>query len=217
MSTARLDSDSATLGRLTDVSLEDKYALDEGRIYISGVQALVRLPLVQSRRDRAAGLRTGGFISGYRGSPLGGYDKALWSARPLLAGHDIHFQPGINEDLAATSIWGSQQIGLFPGARVDGVFAIWYGKGPGVDRTGDVFKHANAAGTYTPSAVFWRSPATITIASPRPCRTRASRCSIGGDDTGAPSGVDVQEYRRLRAAMAWALSRFAGLLGRASR
>ncbi len=132
---------------LANVSLDDKYKLERGRIYLTGIQALVRLPLMQQQRDRAAGLNTGGFISGYRGSPLGGYDTALHSARAFLQEHNIRFNPGLNEDMAATSIWGSQQVGLFDGATVDGVFGIWYGKGPGVDRCGDVFKHANAAGT----------------------------------------------------------------------
>src|SRR5205814_966414 len=132
---------------LMQVGLDDKYRLEAKRIYLSGVQALVRLPMMQRERDRAAHLNTAGFISGYRGSPLGGYDNALWQARPLLEAHDICFQPGLNEDLAATAVWGSQQVGLFPGAKYDGVFAMWYGKGPGVDRSGDVFKHANAFGT----------------------------------------------------------------------
>ncbi|MGH7088355.1 MAG: indolepyruvate ferredoxin oxidoreductase family protein, partial [Stellaceae bacterium] len=132
---------------LSAVTLEDKYTASSGRIYLSGIQALVRLPLMQRNRDAAAGLDTGGFISGYRGSPLGGYDTALWQAQRHLASHNIHFQPGLNEDLAATAVWGSQQVTLFPGARVKGVFAIWYGKGPGVDRSMDVLKHGNAAGT----------------------------------------------------------------------
>lgn len=132
---------------LPAVSLDDKYLLSEGTAFMSGTQALVRLPLVQRRRDMAAGLNTAGFISGYRGSPLGGYDQALMRARGLLGQHDITFQPGVNEDLAATAVWGSQQVNLFPGARHDGVFGIWYGKGPGVDRSGDVLRHANAAGT----------------------------------------------------------------------
>src|SRR4029079_13504592 len=130
-----------------DVTLDDKYVREQGRIYLSGVQALVRLPLVQSWRDRRAGLRTAGFISGYRGSPLGTYDTALGHARAHLDRQGIHFQPGINEDLAATSVWGTQQINLFPGARVQGVFSIWYGKGPGADRSADVLKHGNSAGT----------------------------------------------------------------------
>ena len=132
---------------LAQVTLADKYTLRSGRIYLSGIQALVRLPMMQRERDRAAGLNTAGFISGYRGSPLGGYDNALWQARSLLEAHDICFQPGLNEDLAATAVWGSQQVGLFPGARVDGVFGIWYGKGPGVDRSADALRHANWAGT----------------------------------------------------------------------
>jgi indolepyruvate ferredoxin oxidoreductase len=132
---------------LQDVSLQDKYIKPAGRIYLSGIQALVRLPLLQRARDRAAGLNTGGFISGYRGSPLGMYDSALWGAKEHLAADNIQFQPGLNEDLAATSVWGSQQVGLFPGATVQGVFGIWYGKGPGVDRSADALKHANAAGT----------------------------------------------------------------------
>ncbi len=132
---------------LANVCLDDKYTLDSGRIYLTGIQALVRLPLVQRKRDLAAGLNTAGYISGYRGSPLGALDQNLWKARSLLEQHHVRFHPGLNEDLAATAVWGSQQVNLFEGARYDGVFAMWYGKGPGVDRTGDVFKHANVAGT----------------------------------------------------------------------
>ncbi len=132
---------------LMQVGLDDKYRFEAKRIYLSGVQALVRLPMLQRERDRAAGLNTAGFISGYRGSPLGMYDHALWRAKSFLAEHDIAFVPGLNEDLAATAVWGSQQVGLFPGAKVDGVFGIWYGKGPGVDRSVDVLKHANSAGS----------------------------------------------------------------------
>jgi indolepyruvate ferredoxin oxidoreductase len=130
-----------------DYTLEHKYTRAEGRIYLSGVQALVRLPLMQQMRDRAAGLNTAGFISGYRGSPLGGFDLELWKAKKHLKASAIEFQPGLNEDLGATMVWGTQQTNLFPGAKYDGVFAMWYGKGPGVDRSGDVFKHGNAAGT----------------------------------------------------------------------
>ena len=129
------------------ISLEDKYTLASGRIDHTGTQALVRLAMIQRERDLAAGLNTAGFISGYRGSPLGGFDQALWKARGHLEKQHIHFTPGVNEELAATAVWGSQQVGLFKGAKYDGVFAMWYGKGPGVDRSGDVFKHANAAGT----------------------------------------------------------------------
>src|SRR5450432_942708 len=132
---------------LMQVGLDDKYRLEAKRIYLSGVQALVRLPMLQRERDRLAGLNTAGFISGYRGSPLGMYDHTLWRAKSFLQAHDIAFVPGLNEDLAATAVWGSQQVGLFPGAKVDGVFGIWYGKGPGVDRSVDALKHANSAGT----------------------------------------------------------------------
>lgn len=131
----------------TPVRLDDRYTLQDGRVFMSGVQALVRLPLIQKARDSAAGLNTAGFISGYRGSPLGGYDQELWRAKKLLEANDIRFQPGVNEELGATAVWGSQQVGLHPGARFDGVFGIWYGKGPGLDRAMDVLKHANAAGT----------------------------------------------------------------------
>jgi indolepyruvate ferredoxin oxidoreductase len=132
---------------LAAVTLDDKYTVERGRIFLTGIQALVRLPVMQRARDRASGLNTACFISGYRGSPLGGFDQALWSAKRFLEKSHIKFQPGVNEDLGATAVWGSQQVGLFPGAKYDGVFAMWYGKGPGVDRSGDVFKHGNAAGT----------------------------------------------------------------------
>ena len=133
---------------LESVTLDDKYSLAQGRAFMSGVQALVRLPMLQRQRDLAAGLDTAGFISGYRGSPLGGYDQALWAARKHLAEQHIVFQPGVNEELGATAVWGTQQLDLYPQEKkVDGVFGIWYGKGPGVDRCSDVFKHANMAGT----------------------------------------------------------------------
>jgi len=127
--------------------LDDWYRFEPGTSFITGLQALVRLLLAQSFRDRAAGLHTAGFVSGYRGSPLGGLDRELWRAQEFLDAAEIRFEPGLNEDLAATSIWGSQQTNLFAGARYDGVFSLWYGKGPGVDRSGDAFKHGNAAGT----------------------------------------------------------------------
>jgi len=133
---------------LETATLDDKYSLDAGRAFMSGVQALVRLPMLQRQRDVLAGLNTGGFISGYRGSPLGGYDQALWAAKKHLADKHIVFQPGVNEELGATAVWGTQQLDLYPQSKkYDGVFGIWYGKGPGVDRCSDVFKHANMAGT----------------------------------------------------------------------
>ncbi|HJV85273.1 MAG TPA: indolepyruvate ferredoxin oxidoreductase family protein [Noviherbaspirillum sp.] len=130
-----------------DTTLDEKYALTDGWAFMSGTQALVRLPMQQRMRDAAAGRNTAGFISGYRGSPLGRYDMELWRNADWLKKHHIHFQPGVNEDLAATAVWGSQYIGVFPGAKYDGVFSIWYGKTPGVDRSGDVLRHANGAGT----------------------------------------------------------------------
>jgi len=132
---------------LATVSLDDKYTLTSGRAYLTGIQALVRLPLMQRQRDLAAGFNTAGFVTGYRGSPLGSVDQEFWKAAPILEANHIRFQTGINEDLAATAVWGSQQLNLDANASYDGVFAIWYGKGPGVDRSGDVFRHANAAGT----------------------------------------------------------------------
>ncbi|MFV9654388.1 indolepyruvate ferredoxin oxidoreductase family protein [Pseudomonas sp. NY15366] len=131
---------------LAEIRLDDKYRLATGHLYLTGTQALTRLPMLQKQRDAAFGLNTACFISGYRGSPLGGLDKSLWDAREYLKQNHIHFQPGVNEELGATAVWGSQQANLFPGARYDGVFAMWYGKGPGVDRSGDVFKHGNSAG-----------------------------------------------------------------------
>ncbi len=133
---------------LEGASLDDKYSLASGRAFMSGVQALVRLPMLQRQRDLRVGLNTAGFVSGYRGSPLGGYDQALAAARKHLADNHIVFQPGVNEELAATAVWGTQQLDLYPKEKkYDGVFGIWYGKGPGVDRSIDVFKHANMAGT----------------------------------------------------------------------
>ena len=131
----------------TSITLNDKYEARSGRVFMSGTQALVRLPMVQMRRDREAGLNTATFISGYRGSPLGTYDQQLHKAREYLSQHDVVFQPGVNEDLAVTAVWGSQQAGLSDGANRDGVLGLWYGKGPGVDRSGDALKHGNAAGS----------------------------------------------------------------------
>ncbi|SIR47200.1 indolepyruvate ferredoxin oxidoreductase family protein [Pseudacidovorax sp. RU35E] len=136
----------ATLER-GHTTLQDRYTAPEGWFYMTGMQALVRLPLQQRLRDQAAGWNTGGYISGYRGSPMGRYDMELWNAQKALDEAGIVFRPGLNEDLAATAIWGAQYVGTFPGAKVDGVFGIWYGKGPGVDRSGDALRHGNLAGT----------------------------------------------------------------------
>jgi indolepyruvate ferredoxin oxidoreductase len=130
------------------VSIDDRYALGEGRVLMTGVQALVRLVLDQMQADRQAGLRTGTFISGYQGSPLGTFDGELTRQAKRLAALDVVFQPGINEDLGATSVWGSQLAPGMPGARMDGVLGLWYGKAPGVDRTGDAFRHGNFVGAH---------------------------------------------------------------------
>jgi len=130
-----------------EITLSDRFTKKDSTVFISGIQALVRLPVEIMRRDRDAGLNTGTFISGYRGSPLGGYDFQLTRNKDLLDEHNIQFQPGVNEELAATAVWGSQQVNLFDGAKVDGVCGIWYGKTPGLDRSADAFRHAHGAGT----------------------------------------------------------------------
>ncbi len=135
------------IGFAAATTLDSRYADLDRPVLLSGVQALVRVMLEQARLDAAAGLSTGGLVSGYRGSPLGSVDRELWSREKLLTAHGIRFQPGLNEDLAATMLWGTQQIDTFPGKRVDGVFGMWYGKGPGVDRSGDAFRCANMIGT----------------------------------------------------------------------
>ena len=190
------------------VGIDDKYRLTRGRAFMTGTQALVRLPMLQRERDRQAGLNTAGFISGYRGSPLAGLDLAAWRAQKYLDAHNIRFQPGTNEDLAATSIWGTQQVNMFPGAKVDGVFSMWYGKGPGVDRSADVLKHANNAGSSRHGGVL----------------------VIAGDDHGAKSSSLAHQSEHVLNASgipvlypssvqefldyglhAWAMSRYTGL------
>ncbi|MDQ2701637.1 MAG: indolepyruvate ferredoxin oxidoreductase family protein [Pseudomonadota bacterium] len=190
-----------------DYTLDHKYSRESGRIYLSGVQALVRLPLMQKLRDAATGLDTAGFISGYRGSPLGGFDLELWRARKHLEAAGVKFTPGLNEDLGATMVWGTQQVGLFPGAKHDGVFGMWYGKGPGVDRCGDVFKHANAAGTAKHGGVL------ALAADDHACRSSTLPHGSEGEFVSAlipvlnPAGVqDILEMGLL----GWAMSRYTG-------
>ncbi|HBZ46792.1 MAG TPA: indolepyruvate ferredoxin oxidoreductase family protein, partial [Stenotrophomonas sp.] len=210
-STAELTSPSSAnlpAGPLDDsYTLDHKYTRTDGRIYLSGVQALVRLPLMQRLRDQAAGLDTAGFISGYRGSPLGGFDLELWRARQHLESAKVKFTPGLNEDLGATMVWGTQQTNLFPGARVQGVYGMWYGKGPGVDRCGDVFKHANAAGTSVHGGVL------ALAADDHACRS--STLPHGSEDEFVsammpvlnPAGVqDILDMGLL----GWAMSRYTG-------
>ncbi len=210
-STAELTSPSSAnlpAGPLDDsYTLDHKYTRTDGRIYLSGVQALVRLPLMQRLRDQAAGLDTAGFISGYRGSPLGGFDLELWRARQHLEAAKVKFTPGLNEDLGATMVWGTQQTNLFPGAKVQGVYGMWYGKGPGVDRCGDVFKHANAAGTSVHGGVL------ALAADDHACRS--STLPHGSEDEFVsammpvlnPAGVqDILDMGLL----GWAMSRYTG-------
>lgn len=140
-------STPTTMPALKPVHLDDKYDLDKEQVFITGTQAVVRLTLMQKERDRRAGLNTGGYITGYRGSPIGGLDMAMWKEQARLQANDIHFEPGLNEDIAATAVWGAQQAEMRGDGKFDGVFGIWYAKGPGVDRSGDVFRHANMAGT----------------------------------------------------------------------
>lgn len=132
---------------LRHVDLDDKYDLTKSPVFVTGYQAIIRLCLMQKERDRRAGLNTAGYVTGYRGSPLGGLDQQFFRAGRKLAEADVKFQTGLNEDLAATALWGSQQAELRGEGKFDGVFGMWYGKGPGVDRTGDVFRHANFAGS----------------------------------------------------------------------
>ena len=212
-STAELSSPASAGTGLTrgvvdpDYTLDHKYSRESGRIYLSGVQALVRLPLMQKLRDAAAGLHTAGFVSGYRGSPLGGFDLELWRARRHLESAGVKFTPGLNEDLGATMVWGTQQVGLFPGAKHDGVFGMWYGKGPGVDRCGDVFKHANAAGTSKHGGVL------ALAADDHACRSSTLPHGSEGEFVSAlmpvlnPAGVqDILEMGLL----GWAMSRYTG-------
>src|SRR5436853_5041610 len=132
---------------LKNVTLDDQYDLTQSRVFVTGYQALIRACLMQQERDRLAGLNTAGYVSGYRGSPLGGLDQQFIRAKAALERHNVLFQSGLNEDLAATAVWGTQQAELRGEGKHDGVFGMWYGKGPGVDRTGDVFRHANFAGS----------------------------------------------------------------------
>ncbi|WP_119166209.1 indolepyruvate ferredoxin oxidoreductase family protein [Algihabitans albus] len=189
------------------VRLDDKYTLDSGRIFLTGTQALVRLPMMQRQRDLAAGLDTAAFITGYRGSPLGGLDQQLWKARKYLKDNHVHFQPGVNEDLAATAVWGSQQTGLFGDAKHDGVYAMWYGKGPGVDRCGDVFRHGNFAGSHAKGGVLLLAGDDHAAKS----STTAHQCEYTFMDAMIPvlNPAGVQEFLDL-GLYGWAMSRYSG-------
>ena len=192
---------------LAKVTLSDKYALDHGRVFLTGVQALARLPLLQHQRDQAAGLNTAGYVSGYRGSPLGGLDQALQAAEPYLKPQHITFQPGVNEDIAATAIWGTQQLHFFPQPKYDGVFAMWYGKGPGVDRCGDVFKHGNHAGSAKHGGVLLIAGDDHSARSSAVAHQSEHMFSACGIPVLAPAGL--QEYLDF-GLHGWAMSRYSG-------
>lgn len=193
---------------MRSVTLDDKYVVETGTVLMNGTQALVRLPMLQRNRDRRSGLNTGGFISGYRGSPLGTYDLELWRAKSHLAAHDIVFQPGVNEDLAATAVWGTQMLGSMPGSTKDGVFAIWYGKGPGVDRSGDPFKHGNTAGSSPLGGVLVVAGDDHTGKSSTVAHQSETALIHAGMPILAPSTAqDVVDLGLL----GWAMSRYTGL------
>ena len=193
---------------LPTFTLNDKYTQDDGRVYLNGSQAMVRLTLMQKARDEKNGLRTAGFVSGYRGSPLGNVDKEFWRAEPITAKANVRFKPGVNEDLAATAIWGTQQTPLYDDAKVDGVFALWYGKGPGVDRSGDVFRHGNMAGTAPKGGV-------LVFAGDDPaCKssTVPSQSEYAFIDAQMPilNPANVQDIIDF-GLLGWAMSRYAGV------
>src|SRR5438876_4794695 len=192
---------------INHVTLDDKYDLTKTRVFVTGYQALVRLTLMQHERDRRAGLNTAGYVSGYRGSPLGGLDQQFMRSKAALDKHNILFQSGLNEDLAATAIWGTQQAELRGEGKYDGVFGMWYGKGPGVDRTGDVFRHANFAGSSKHGGVVALMGDDHTAES----STTAHQSEFHFVDVMMPilNPAGVQEFADY-ALYGWAMSRFSG-------
>jgi indolepyruvate ferredoxin oxidoreductase len=193
--------------QLKTVALDDKYTLKKGRIFITGTQALVRLPLTQQERDRKEGRNTAGYISGYRGSPLGTLDDQLGKAKKHLDAHNVVFVPGVNEDLAATAVWGSQQAEIGGEGKYDGVFALWYGKGPGVDRTGDAFRHGNLAGTSRLGGVVALMGDDHTCESSTTCHQSEFAMVDAMIPVLSPAGVqEILDYGIL----GWALSRYSG-------
>ncbi|VVE55289.1 indolepyruvate ferredoxin oxidoreductase [Pandoraea anhela] len=192
---------------LKQVNLEDKYTLSKGRVFITGTQALVRLPISQQQRDRQAGFDTAGYISGYRGSPLGGFDEQLGKAKKHLDEHQIRFVPGVNEDLAATAVWGTQLAEIGGEGKYDGVFGLWYGKGPGVDRTGDVFRHANLAGTSNKGGVLVLMGDDHTCESSTTCHQSEFAMIDAMIPVLSPASVqEILDYGLI----GWALSRYSG-------
>jgi len=195
------------MGELIGYSLDDRYRLEEGRVLLNGIQALTRLPMMQRRRDLAAGLNTAGFIAGYRGSPIGNYDLELKRQKRLLEEHHIHVAPAVNEEIAASAVWGSQQTTWYPGARYDGVFGLWYGKGAGFDRCGDAMRHANAQGVSAKGGVL----AVVGDDHMAKSSSQAHACELMFADLGAPvlfpaSVQEILDYGLL----GWAMSRHTG-------
>jgi indolepyruvate ferredoxin oxidoreductase len=192
---------------LLSVKLDDRYRFDERGFYLNGTQSLVRLTLLERRRRLAQGANTAVYVTGYRGSPLGAFDQAMVAARKILGEH-IVFQPGVNEDLAATAVWGTQQVGVFGEGRYDGVSGLWYGKGPGVDRTGDVFKHGNLAGSARQGGVL------VIAGDDHTCKssTTAHQSEFGLIDAMIPvlSPASIAEQIEY-GLIGWELSRFSGL------
>jgi indolepyruvate ferredoxin oxidoreductase len=193
---------------LRDVRLSDRYDLAKTPVLLSGTQALVRATLMQHARDRAAGLNTAGYVTGYRGSPLGAVDATFQAAGKFLAEHQVVFQPGLNEDLAATALWGSQQAELRGEGKYDGVFGLWYGKGPGVDRCGDVFRHANLAGSSRHGGVLVAMGDDHTCESSTTCHQSEMALMDAMMPILSPAGVQELVDFMLHG---WALSRFSGL------
>ncbi|CAM3938055.1 indolepyruvate ferredoxin oxidoreductase family protein [Bordetella muralis] len=192
---------------LRAIDLEDKYTLTRGRIFITGTQALVRLPITQQLRDAEVGLNTAGYITGYRGSPLGGLDEQVGRAKKILQKHNIVFLPGVNEDLAATAVWGSQQAEVDGDGKYEGVFSMWYGKGPGVDRTGDAFRHGNLAGSSKRGGVLVLMGDDHTCESSTTCHQSEFAMVDAMIPVLSPSGV--QELLDF-GVIGWALSRYSG-------
>jgi indolepyruvate ferredoxin oxidoreductase len=200
--------DDAFEKALMDYQLDDNLTARKGKVFLTGTQALVRLPLMQRQLDREQGLNTAGFISGYRGSPLGGYDQELWRSRQTLEANQIRFQPGVNEELAGTAVFGSQQVESDPHRTVDGVFAIWYGKGPGVDRAGDALKHGNVYGSSPTGGVL------VVAGDDHGCVSSSmphqSDFAMQGWGMPIVNPANVEEYLEF-GLYGWALSRFSGM------
>ncbi|MBP1205445.1 indolepyruvate ferredoxin oxidoreductase [Duganella sp. 1411] len=194
--------------RSDDISLDDKWTLERGRAFMTGTQALIRLPMMQRERDLKAGLNTAGYITGYRGSPVTSVDMTAMKAKKYLDAHHVKFHPGMNEDLAATAVWGTQQTNLFKDAKYDGVFSMWYGKGPGVDRCGDVFKHANNAGSARHGGVLVLAGDDHAAKSSSTAHQSDHILNACGIPVLYPSSV--QEYIDY-GLHAWAMSRYTGL------